>query len=94
MKLVSTVLDDDKSDEAMYKKNERVTFFSNILKLASLTMMVDILTENKDKKMVLKNFEDYLPKRRMWKSKTWAASILLLHPGTNILMHPLDLQHA
>ena len=70
MKYVSTFLDDDKSDEAIYKKTERVTFFSNVLKLSSLTMMIDILTENKDKKMVLKNFEDYLPKRRMWNSKT------------------------
>ena len=67
---MSTFLDDDKSDEAMYKKTERVTFFSNVLKLSSLTMMIDILTENKDKKMVLKNFEDYLSKRRMWNSKT------------------------
>ena len=33
---------DDKSDEAVFKKNERVTFLARILKLACLTMVVDM----------------------------------------------------
>ena len=39
-------------------------------------MLLDILEEGKEKKTVLRNFEDYLPKRRLWTGNTTTSSFI------------------
>lgn len=65
-KLSKLVMDDAKSEESIFRHEERVGFFSNAMKLSSLLVVLAVLAKGSNLKEVMKNFEEYLPTKNLW----------------------------